>query len=167
MPEKRFVADPSPWMPIADPLALKVLGKFAEELFECAEVAADLNSSNAQLANEIADVLCNRRLVAEFFDVELVRAEVTGTREAVDEYDLICSLGRCGAAVSRCIIQGIDGAEPSTGRVNRDWLIEEMCGLGRIVDAFVADFDLEAAKIKHRMEFKREHLLRWHQMKGD
>lgn len=29
-------------------------------------------------------------------------------------------LNECGAAVARCIIQGIDGSEPVTGKPNRE-----------------------------------------------
>lgn len=35
-------------------------------------------------------------------------------------------LGELQAAVSRCIIQGVDGAHPVTEKPNKDWLEEEM-----------------------------------------
>src|SRR4051812_1950163 len=35
-------------------------------------------------------------------------------------------LGECQAAVSRCIIQGLGGAEPVTGKINQDWLEDEV-----------------------------------------
>lgn len=34
-------------------------------------------------------------------------------------------LGELTAAVARCIIQGVDGAHPVTGKPNIDWLFEE------------------------------------------
>ena len=35
-------------------------------------------------------------------------------------------LSEAGAAVARCIIQGIDEKEPVTGKINREWLQDEL-----------------------------------------
>lgn len=35
-------------------------------------------------------------------------------------------LNECGSATARCIIQGMDGCEPESGKPNRQWLQEEI-----------------------------------------
>lgn len=102
--EKRFIADPNPWTPISDPIDLKHLGKFSEELSEC------------------------------------------------------------GSAVARCVIQGIDEREPSTGEPNRDWLTKEIADVLCNAELVVERFGLNRDFIAERVAFKREHLQRWHAM---
>ena len=101
-PAKHFVADPSPWTPESDAVALMHLGKLGEELAEC------------------------------------------------------------GAAVSRCIIQGIDQAEPSTGEVNRDWLTKEIADVLANVALVREFFGLDQDGIEVRVAFKTAYLRRWH-----
>jgi len=96
--------DPSPWHPMTDPVALKTLGKFGEELNEC------------------------------------------------------------GAAVSRCIIQGVDEAEPVTGKVNRDWLEDEIADVLANAQLAIEHFHLNGTKIADRMTRKKAHLRAWHKM---
>lgn len=101
-PKKTFVAEPSPWHPMTDPIDLKHLGKFAEEL------------------------------------------------------------GECTSAVARCMIQGIDECEPSTGEINRDWLTKEIADVICNVELVVEHFNLDWHKINERTVMKRHHLKRWH-----
>lgn len=96
--------DPSPWHPMADPIDLKHLGKFGEELNEC------------------------------------------------------------GAAVSRCIIQGIDEAEPVTGKINRVWLEDEIADVLAGAELNVERFKLDWGRIRARKERKKEHLRAWHRL---
>lgn len=73
-------------------------------------------------------------------------------------------LGECSAAVSRCIIQGIDGAEPVTGKINRDWLEDEIADVLNNMNLVVEHFNLDAVKIKARLRKKRALLRIWHGM---
>lgn len=100
--EKKFIAEPSPWHPMTDPVDLKHLGKFAEELSEC------------------------------------------------------------GSAVARCIIQGIDEREPSTGEVNRDWLQKEIADVIANLELVAERFNLDWHKINERTVMKKNHLRKWH-----
>jgi len=166
MGEKYFVDDPSTWMPITDIRMLMVLGKYAEELGECVDAASTPYASDDALMKEVADVLCNQDLVAELFNIELPRVSDIKL-EAIDTdalTDLTSALGRCVAAVSRCIIQGVDETEPSTGVLNRAWLTEEMIAVRRGCARAIAIFDLDPARIKERITFKESHLRRWHGM---
>lgn len=92
----------NPWHPMTDPVALKHMGKLAEEAGELASVAA------------------------------------------------------------RCIIQGIDGCEPVTGKVNRDWLEDEiadvMANISLVSDHFTLNFD----KMLARADRKQTQLREWH-----
>lgn len=73
-------------------------------------------------------------------------------------------LGECTSAVSRCVIQGIDEAEPSTGEINRDWLAKEIADVLANIDLVIQRFNLNQAKISDRKYKKMEHLRRWHRM---
>lgn len=168
MGEKRFIADPSPWTPICDATSLKVLGKLAEELFECSEAAIGAIGQSPEgyedaLTKEVADVLCNVELAAEYLGIDLpmFHGRLSHPRPTSE---LIRAIGRCGAAVARCIIQGVDEAEPSTGEINRDWLLHEMIFVRRCCAAVITDRGLDSSAIDSRMTFKRAHLTRWHQM---
>lgn len=76
-------AKPNPWHPLSNPVDLKVMGKFSEEI------------------NEL------------------------------------------GAAIARCIIQGVDEREPVTGKLNREWVEDEM-----------ADFQANMELVQERFGFK-------------
>lgn len=75
---------------------------------------------------------------------------------------LLEELGECTAAASRCLIQGMDEREPTTGEVNRDWLAKEMSDVaaqfaliyerfGVGVDRARADRKIEQCRAWHRM----------------
>lgn len=94
----------NPWHPMTDPVDLKTLGKFAEEL------------------------------------------------------------GECTAAVSRCMIQGVNEAEPVTGVVNREWLENEIADVLAGAQLTCQRFNLDESRIYHRAEQKRKRLREWHKM---
>ena len=166
--ERTFVPDPSPWVPISDPRTLKVLGKFVEELGECVEAAIQrvhrsTDDHTDALQSEIADVLCNIELVDEHLCLNWPRFH--GKAETGSAMiHLIASLGGCIAATARCIIQGVDECEPSTGTPNREWLFEAITHVRRYCVAAISNYDLDPDAIDARMTFKRGHLTRWHQM---
>lgn len=59
-----------------------------------------------------------------------------------------------GSALFRCVIQGIDEAEPTTGKVNRQWVEEEVADVLALVDTIVTRFDLDIQRIMQRRQKK-------------
>ncbi len=73
-------------------------------------------------------------------------------------------LGEASAAVSRCIIQGIDAREPVTGKPNKEWLEDELADVLAGVDLNIKRFELDEARILERAKRKTEMLRKWHDM---
>lgn len=178
--------DANPWHPITDPVDLKRLGKLAEELFECSAALAECiiigvsdhepsprTCTRTWLEQEVADVQANVELVASRFSLDLRQSfnRWAGWRAFLDvgndsEFIAACAkrFGDCGAAVSRCIIQGIDEREPVTGRINRDWLQDMVGGVLAAIGALVNRFELDLAAICARADKKKAHLSAWHRL---
>lgn len=77
---------------------------------------------------------------------------------------LVEELNECGSAASRCIIQGIDEAEPVTGKINAEWLLDE---LADVQAGIILAKELIIANERYflqRVERKLEHLRGWHQL---
>jgi len=78
---------------------------------------------------------------------------------------LLEELGELGSAVSRCLIQGIDEAEPTTGKLNRQWLKEEVIDV--MVGIYLLDkrfrLNLMDAEGLARHDRKVAGLTAWHQ----
>lgn len=72
-----------------------------------------------------------------------------------------------GSAISRCIIQGIDEAEPTTLKVNREWLEDEIADVYANLVLVIDHFGLNTARIRTRTTRKQEHLKGWHSMLGE
>lgn len=75
---------------------------------------------------------------------------------------LLEELGEATAAASRCFIQGIDEKEPVTGKVNREWLEDELADVLCNIELVVEHFRLKRASMIARERIKREHLKGWH-----
>ena len=75
-------------------------------------------------------------------------------------------LGEAAAAVARCIIQGIDEAEPLTGKPNRQWLEEELADVHATLWLVVRHFSLDPDRLIDRAADKSVRLMRWHAMPG-
>lgn len=71
-------------------------------------------------------------------------------------------LSECGSAVARCIIQGIDEAEPVTGKLNRAWLEDEIADVYANLELCIIHFNLDLGRIHNRVLKKKEHLSIWH-----
>lgn len=67
-----------------------------------------------------------------------------------------------GSAIFRCLIQGIDEAEPVTRKVNRQWLTEEVADVLANIHLVRKHFKLDAAVIGRRITRKVELLKAWH-----
>lgn len=94
----------NPWHPMSDPVDLKHMGKFAEEV------------------NEL------------------------------------------GSAIARCLIQGIDECHPETGKVNREWLEDEIADVIaniQLCDERFGGFNW--GEINLRIQRKIAHLRTWHE----
>lgn len=70
-------------------------------------------------------------------------------------------LGECTAALSRCLIQGIDGSEPVTGKPNRLWLEEEIADVAATLKHVMDEFNLREDFMQSRAEVKYERLSTW------
>lgn len=69
-----------------------------------------------------------------------------------------------GTVVSRCIIQGLYGINPSDGKMNVRWLEEELADVlanGELVAEF---FSLDKDFIRARADNKKARLRTWHAM---
>ena len=71
-------------------------------------------------------------------------------------------LNECASAASRCLIQGIDEAEPSTGKLNRVWLEDEIADVLVNLKLVCERFDLKPSP--ERMALKETYLRKWHEM---
>lgn len=71
---------------------------------------------------------------------------------------------RAGAAVARCIIQGVGEAEPTTGKINRVWLEDEIADARANFELVVERFALDEARMQARAERKKLHLKQWHNL---
>ena len=69
-----------------------------------------------------------------------------------------------GAAIARCIIQGIDEFEPVTGKTNREWLMDEIADVRANVALCVNHFKLDDSYMDSRMFQKVKLLQKWHNM---
>lgn len=67
-----------------------------------------------------------------------------------------------GAAIFRCIIQGIDEVEPETGKPNRIWLQEEIADVEANLKLVKGHLELDEGAINERMRRKIAHLMGWH-----
>lgn len=73
-------------------------------------------------------------------------------------------LGECQAAVSRCIIQGLLSTEPVTGKLNKEWLEEELADVLANAQLVIARFKLNEPHIHSRSQIKKERLRVWHEI---
>lgn len=73
-------------------------------------------------------------------------------------------LGECTAAASRCIIQGINESEPTTGKPNKEWLSQEIGDVIASIEVAIEELDLDSEAIRFRTLNKKLHLLSWHEL---
>jgi NTP pyrophosphatase (non-canonical NTP hydrolase) len=86
---------------------------------------------------------------------------ITDSRQLRYLGKLLEELGELTAAVSRCIIQGIDEKEPVTGKLNRTWLEEELADVEACMSTVAHELNLDQVKIGSRYSFKRTKLVKW------
>ena len=71
-------------------------------------------------------------------------------------------LGELSSAVGRCIIQGMEGRNPSTDKPNREWLEEEIADVLCCITLTIEHFKLEMDIINERCSAKSELQRGWH-----
>lgn len=77
---------------------------------------------------------------------------------------LLEELGELQAALSRCLVQGLDEREPITNKLNREWLQEEVADVQAGIELLIEHFDLDSNFIIDRRYRKKAGLRRWHRM---
>ena len=77
---------------------------------------------------------------------------------------LLEELGEATSAASRCLIQGIYEREPVTGKVNKEWLEDELADVMANVELVMDHFDLDKWRMLARLQKKKKHLAEWHGM---
>lgn len=75
---------------------------------------------------------------------------------------LLEELSEGGSAAARCMIQGIDEREPVTGKLNREWLEDEIADILANISLCEERFGLNISTA--RIERKLAHLRAWHAM---
>lgn len=73
-------------------------------------------------------------------------------------------LGELVAAKERCVIQGIDECEPITGKLNREWLEDELADVLANIELVTEHFGLDRTWMRERMNRKMAYLRGWHSM---
>ena len=69
-----------------------------------------------------------------------------------------------GAAIFRCIIQGVDESHPVTEKPNKEWLEDELADVMAGINLVTAHFGLDEDRMNERMNAKMLHLKKWHDM---
>lgn len=72
--------------------------------------------------------------------------------------------GELSAAIARCIIQGIDEKEPVTGKVNKEWLEDEIADVMANIFLVERHFGLNSERMMKRGAAKAKKLITWHKM---
>lgn len=67
-----------------------------------------------------------------------------------------------GAAIFRCIIQGLDEHEPVTGKLNREWLEDEIADVLANITNTAERLQLDGDRMHKRADRKIEYHQPWH-----
>lgn len=69
-----------------------------------------------------------------------------------------------GAAIARCIIQGVNESEPVTGKPNMQWLEDEIADVSASGALVTEYLELRTKRINERYDRKMAHLREWHKL---
>lgn len=75
-------------------------------------------------------------------------------------------LGEAGSVAARCIIQGLDEVDPSSGKVNRKRLQDELADVRAQIDCTVQAFRLDQPYMARRTAEKMRQMAEWEAMFG-
>lgn len=62
----------------------------------------------------------------------------------------------------RCVIQGVEGKHPVTGKPNLEQVQDEVADVLAGIEILIARFRLDWAEIDERKQMKKAHKLAWH-----
>lgn len=74
---------------------------------------------------------------------------------------LVEESGELIAAAARCIIQGVDGKHPVTGKPNLEWLLEEMADVQNMLNVAQDYTQHDTNEYADRIARKRAHIYQW------
>lgn len=77
---------------------------------------------------------------------------------------LVEELGELQAAAARCIIQGMAGFHPVTGKPNVEWLMEEHADVRNMMNHLLLRMPLDADDLnayRQRVKRKDQHIKQW------
>lgn len=77
---------------------------------------------------------------------------------------LLEELGEATSAASRCFIQGIYESEPVTGKLNKEWLEDELADVQANTELCIEQFELNTQRMAERVARKKQLLRTWHIM---
>lgn len=77
---------------------------------------------------------------------------------------LIEECGELAAIAARCMIQGVDGSDPDSGKPNRQALMEEIADVIANIKLCSKRFDIYQEHVEERVENKMRRLAAWHRM---
>lgn len=69
--------------------------------------------------------------------------------------------GELISAMARCLIQGVDGKEPVTGKMNKHWLEEEVADVEAMLSHVRDRLNLNGSFIGERSDVKHRRLADW------
>lgn len=67
----------------------------------------------------------------------------------------------CGASLFRCIIQGVYEAQPVTGKINKEWLEDEIADIQALLSFAMTRFELNKNRIDERIKRKIAYKKPW------
>lgn len=88
---------------------------------------------------------------------------MTNPRDIKTLGKLIEETNELGSAAARCLIQGIDEVNPDNGKVNRQWLEDEIADVKANMELVLDRFKLNLEAIDRRVELKIVKLREWHE----
>lgn len=76
-------------------------------------------------------------------------------------------LGEASAVASRCIIQGLDELDPSSKRINRNRLEDEIADVLAQCNVTINMLNLDSDRIKERQYDKEKQMWVWEELSND
>lgn len=70
-------------------------------------------------------------------------------------------LAELQSVVARCIIQGVDEVDPSSGRTNRERITDEVADVLAQCDLTISELGLDFAAIRARVHEKKRQMAEW------
>ena len=100
-------------------------------------------------------------------DKDIPTTEVSDWQPITNKLDLAIlgklgeELSECATAIFRCIIQGIDEKQPVTGKVNKEWLEDEMADIIAMSEFVFQHFNLDRERMTDRARKKHSYKVPW------